>query len=184
LPGCPSRFSRQDNMMQHYRTHLANSSTSHAALLASTQAKPRRRAEQLKTPQMNQGKPPMEQRSNGTKWTPPLSPPPLETTPVHGPKQGRYHPYQEPVSAGCACCPPPPSPHGHLPPYHPGYGFPLRPHMPPPYNGYIPLPPPTYHRGYSAHIKPFDSLPSDKAEIVEVLTQGQVDSDHSFKPST
>lgn len=22
-PGCPSRFSRQDNMMQHYRTHMA-----------------------------------------------------------------------------------------------------------------------------------------------------------------
>ncbi|KAI8967876.1 hypothetical protein BDF20DRAFT_796458, partial [Mycotypha africana] len=22
-PGCPSKFSRQDNMMQHYRTHLS-----------------------------------------------------------------------------------------------------------------------------------------------------------------
>ncbi|KAI7822586.1 hypothetical protein BC939DRAFT_397910, partial [Gamsiella multidivaricata] len=21
MPGCPSKFSRQDNMMQHYRTH-------------------------------------------------------------------------------------------------------------------------------------------------------------------
>ncbi|ORE10832.1 hypothetical protein BCV72DRAFT_301577 [Rhizopus microsporus var. microsporus] len=25
-PGCPSRFSRQDNMMQHYRTHLSTKS--------------------------------------------------------------------------------------------------------------------------------------------------------------
>lgn len=28
-PGCPSRFSRQDNMMQHYRTHVSNRSRLH-----------------------------------------------------------------------------------------------------------------------------------------------------------
>lgn len=28
-PGCPSRFSRQDNMMQHYRTHMSNKSRRH-----------------------------------------------------------------------------------------------------------------------------------------------------------
>ncbi|KAI8575670.1 hypothetical protein K450DRAFT_159966, partial [Umbelopsis ramanniana AG] len=27
-PGCPSRFSRQDNMMQHYRTHMSARSRS------------------------------------------------------------------------------------------------------------------------------------------------------------
>lgn len=28
-PGCPSRFSRQDNMMQHYRTHMSSRSRHH-----------------------------------------------------------------------------------------------------------------------------------------------------------
>lgn len=40
-PGCPSRFSRQDNMMQHYRTHLsqkARRNTTHTSR-ASVQSK-------------------------------------------------------------------------------------------------------------------------------------------------
>lgn len=31
-PGCPSKFSRQDNMMQHYRTHLSSRSRHHQYL--------------------------------------------------------------------------------------------------------------------------------------------------------
>lgn len=31
-PGCPSKFSRQDNMMQHYRTHMSSRSRHHQYL--------------------------------------------------------------------------------------------------------------------------------------------------------
>lgn len=60
-PGCPSRFSRQDNMMQHYRTHLSQ--------------KARRQQQQLKKPAQKPSSPFYCHSDEGMKLARPMTRP-------------------------------------------------------------------------------------------------------------